>query len=423
MRQTVNSKKDYLFAVIKVINKFMLISDILRLSTRMFRTNKSRTILTILGISVGIGTILFLVSLGYGLQRVILSQITTSDSLLSLDVSTSDANSLKLNNEAIDKIKSLPEVDKISPLVSTSVQMSVDDISSELIANFSNSDYFRLEGTALKKGNFYGDGQEDENRIIISSSALKLFNLTEDDCFDKKIKFALFLPNKNDQENSARENINLDKEFLIAGIINEDNSNYVYLPISVVQKYNVDDYSKVKVKVKDQDSLNGVREAIVGQGYMVSALSDIIEQANQIFKTVQIVLALFGIIALLVSAIGMFNTMTIALLERTQEIGIMKALGATSLDIWDMFLGESVIIGFFGGLGGIIIGYTGGELFNYGINFMAKSFGGQAIDLFYTPLWFVFFVITFSTIVGLMTGVYPASRAAKLNCLEALRYK
>lgn len=401
----------------------MLITDILRLSTRMFRTNRSRTILTILGISVGIGTILFLVSLGYGLQRVILGQITTSDSLLSLDVSTSDANSLKLNNEAIDKIKSLPAVDKISPLVSTSVRMSVDDISSELIANFSNSDYFLLEGTTLKKGKFYGDGKEDENKIIISSSALKLFNLSEDNCFGKKIKFSLFLPGKSEDEKSARENIILDKEFSIVGIINEDNSNYVYMPISVIKKFNIDDYSKIKVKVKDQDSLNVVREAIVGQGYMVSALSDIIEQANQIFKTVQIVLALFGIIALLVSAIGMFNTMTIALLERTQEIGIMKALGATSLDIWDMFLGESIIIGFFGGVGGITIGYAGGELFNYGINFMAKSFGGQAIDLFYTPLWFIFFVIIFSTMVGLMTGVYPASRAAKLNCLEALRYK
>lgn len=390
----------------------------------MFRTNRSRTILTILGISVGIGTIIFLVSLGYGLQRVILGKITTSDSLLSLDVSTSDLNSLKLNNATLESIRSMPSVEKISPLVSTSVQMSVEGVSSELISNFSDSEYFRLEGTALKKGDFYTDGAEDKNKIIISSSALKLFNLAEDDCFNKKIKFTLFLPGQGDQdENASRENISLEEDYYIKGIIDEDNSNYVYLPLSVVQKFNIEDYSKIKVKVKDQDSLNIVREAIIGQGFMVSALSDIIEQANQIFRTVQIVLALFGIIALLVSAIGMFNTMTIALLERTQEIGTMKALGATKADIWSMFLGESVIIGFFGGVGGVAIGYAAGEIFNYGINLMAKSFGGQEIDLFYTPMWFVFFVISFSTIVGLLTGVYPSGRAAKLNCLEALRYK
>ncbi|MBU4256974.1 ABC transporter permease [Patescibacteria group bacterium] len=403
----------------------MLVADILRLSTRMFRTNRSRTILTILGISVGIGTILFLVSMGYGLQRLILGQITTSESLLSLDVSTGDAAGLKLNNESVEDIKKIAGVEKISPLVSITSQMNVSDISSELVTDFANSDYFNLEGTMLKKGNFYSDSEQDMNKIIISSSALKLFNLDENNCFDnKKIGFTLFLPDKDENgEKLSRNTVKLDQEFQIIGIIEEENSNYVYLPFGIIQKLNVEDYGRLKVKVDYKDNLNPVRESIIERGYMVSALSDIIEQANQIFRTAQIVLALFGIIALLVSAIGMFNTMTIALLERTQEIGIMKTLGATGMDIWNMFLGESFIIGFFGGVGGIIIGMTGGEVFNYGINFLAKAFGGEKIDLFYTPIWFIFFVIIFSTVVGLITGIYPASRAAKINCLEALRYK
>jgi ABC-type lipoprotein release transport system permease subunit len=88
-----------------------------------------------------------------------------------------------------------------------------------------------------------------------------------------------------------------------------------------------------------------------------------------------------------------------------------------------MFLGEAVIIGFGGGVGGIGLGLTFGELFNYGINFLAGMLGGEKIDLFYTPLWFMLFVAIFSTVVGLITGFYPARRAAKINCLEALRYK
>ena len=402
----------------------MLITDILRLSTRMFRTNRSRTILTILGISVGIGTILFLVSLGYGLQRLILSQITTSESLLSLDVGTGDLASLKLDNKAVSSIKEIPGVEKISPLVSLSVQMSIADISSEIIANFASSDYFNLEGTMLKKGNFYSETSEDKNKVIISSSALRLFSLDEANCFNKKISFTLFVPNKDrESEDLARNSVNLTGAFQIVGIIEEENSNYVYLPFSISQGLGIEDYSKLKVKVVDDDSLDLVRERIIEKGFIVSALSDIIEQANQIFKVVQIVLALFGIVALIVSAIGMFNTMTIALLERIQEIGVMKAMGASNADIWNMFLGESVIIGFFGGVGGIVVGIVGGELFNYGINFLAGMLGGGKIDLFWTPLWFIFLIIIFSTLVGLATGFYPASRAAKINCLEALRYK
>ncbi|MCK4554150.1 ABC transporter permease, partial [Candidatus Parcubacteria bacterium] len=242
----------------------------------MFRTNRSRTILTILGISVGIGAILFLVSLGYGLQRLILSQITTSESLLSLDVGTGDLVSLKLDNKAVGSIKDIPGVEKISPLVSLSVQMSVADVSSEIIANFASRDYFNLEGTILKKGNFYSETSEDKNKVIISSSALRLFNLNEANCFDKKISFTLFVPNKDkedkESENLVRDSVNLTGAFQISGIIEEENSNYVYLPFSISQGLGIEDYSKLKVKVVDDDNLDIVREAIIEKGFMVSAL-------------------------------------------------------------------------------------------------------------------------------------------------------
>ena len=402
----------------------MLITDIFRLSTRMFRSNRSRTILTIMGISVGIGAILFLVSLGYGLQRLILSQITTSDSLLSLDVNASDLSSLALNSKSVENIKQIDGVERISPLVSIPAQMSLSDISSEIVANFAHSDFFRLEGTVVKEGEFYSESEEDKNKIIVSSSVLRLFDLNEDNYKDKNINFALLLPNKLEgSDNQNRNNIDVSGNFQIVGIIEEDNSNYVYLPFSVIDGLGIDDYSKIKVKVNHEDDLDSVRNYIIGQGYSVSALSDIIEQANQVFKAAQITLALFGIVALFVSAIGMFNTMTIALLERTQEIGIMKALGATSLDIWNMFLGEATIIGLLGGVGGIIMGFLGGEIFNYGINLLAGAFGGEKVDFFWTPFWFIFFVAIFSVFVGIATGFYPARRAAKINCLEALRYK
>lgn len=400
----------------------MLITDLFRLATRMFRVNRSRTLLTILGISVGIGAILFLLSLGYGLQELILNRITSSDALLSLDVNAGEIEGLTMNDGTIADIKAIPGVEKISPLVSASAQMTVDGISSELTAHMAGADYFLLDGTDLKKGRFYGDSEEDRNKVIISSAALQLFNLSEDDAFQKKVSFSILKPDKT-EGGIISDFSRLEGEFDIIGIIDEESSNFIYFPFALSREQGLDNYSKIKVKVSADTWLDSVRTAIIDKGFMVSALSDIIEQANQIFKFVRIVLASFGVVALIVSAIGMFNTMTITLLERTQEIGIMKTLGATSLDIWSMFLSESVIIGFSGGLFGIVIGWLGGTAFNYLINLLAGAFGGEKIDMFNTPVQFIVLIIAFSTFVGLATGFYPAKRAAKINALEALRYK
>jgi len=137
----------------------------------------------------------------------------------------------------------------------------------------------------------------------------------------------------------------------------------------------------------------------------------------------QSILALFGIISLMVAAIGLINTMTISLLERINEIGIMRAIGASSSDVKKLFLGESVLIGFFGGLAGLGIGFFSSQLFNWGINILARTLGGQALNLFSYPGWFIIFIIFLSTFVGFISGIWPAKRAASLNPLEALRYK
>ena len=131
----------------------------------------------------------------------------------------------------------------------------------------------------------------------------------------------------------------------------------------------------------------------------------------------------FGVIALVVSAIGMFNTMTIALLERTEEIGIMKSIGAAPGSISLMFIMEATLMGFLGSLVGIIIGLTGGLVINVLFNVVATNFGGTKATLFYSPLWFIMAIIAFGAFVGFLTGLIPARKAAKTDALEALRYK
>ncbi len=401
----------------------MRLIDTLRLSTRMFKTNRLRTLLTILGISVGIGTILFLVSLGYGLRQLLISQIATSDAMLSIDIMTDSASPVKLDNEMINKIKNVNGIVETSPMFSTTAQMKVGELTGGVSVNLSSASFLRLSGIKVVKGEAFKD--DSENKIIVSTAALQLFGLTLEDAIGKSASFSLFLFKKN-EKGEYTEDVDvkeINKDFQIAGII-DDSISYVFIPTGAVGDLDIPFYSELRVKVSDQEKIMEAKDQIIKLGFTaVTAMSETITDANRIFDAVNIILSVFGAVALLVSAIGMFNTMTIALLERTQEIGIMKALGASRQDIWKLFLAESIIIGFLGGMCGILIGYGGKYAVNMGINALAKSMGGQVFDLFYTPISFVIFIAAFSTIVGFITGLYPSKRAAGLNPLEALRYK
>ena len=399
--------------------------DILQLSLRIFKTNKLRTTLTVLGIGVGIGTILFLVSLGFGLQKTILEQITTSDALLSLDVFSESSSIIELDQENLNKIESMPEVMEVSPITIIPAQIEIDNLSSGTMVNAVNPSYFKLSGIQTTRGDLFIEGEG--NKVVISSAALKSFDISDDNkALEKIVSIKLYLL-KEEQEGGNMvediEEINIINDFEIVGIIEDESSSYIYIPFSDVSHFNLPSFSRVKIKVSNQDEIESVREKVIGMGFNVSALSDTIEEANKIFQAVQIVLSLFGAVALIVSAIGMFNTMTIALLERTQEIGIMKSLGASNRDIWKMFLFEAAIIGFLGGISGILMGIIAGKLSNFGINKLASSLGGAEVNLFYTPNEFIIIILAFSLIVGFLTGLYPARRASKLNPLDALRYK
>jgi putative ABC transport system permease protein len=401
--------------------------DILKLSTRVFKTNKLRTMLTILGIGVGIGTILFLVSFGFGLQKVILEQVSTSDTLLSLDVYSEASSLIELDKENKEKIENIPEIIEVSAMTSIPAQIEIESLSSGTIINVVDASFLKLSGLQANEGKIFQPGES--HKVVISSATLKSFNILDyKEAIGKIVYIKLYLSSNKNQETETSavketEEVNLPDGYEIVGVIEDESSSYLYIPSESVQNLNLPNFSIIKIKVADKNEMENVRQKIIGMGFSVSVLSDTIEEMNKIFQVIQFVLSLFGAVALIVSAIGMFNTMTIALLERIQEIGIMKSLGASKSDIWKLFLVESVIIGFLGGISGIAIGILGGKLLNYGINKLASSMGGQAIDLFFTPQAFIIGILIFATVVGFLTGLYPARRASKLNALDALRYK
>ena len=156
--------------------------------------------------------------------------------------------------------------------------------------------------------------------------------------------------------------------------------------------------------------------------YSVFSVNDALRGAKNAFIILDIVLSLIGSIALTVSSLGIVNTMVMSILERTREIGIMKAIGASDSDIRRIFLFEASVIGLMGGLLGIALGWIVGHVINFGANIDIQSQGGTPGTLFSLPLWLIAGSIAFSIAVSLIAGSYPASRAAKLDPIQALRH-
>jgi putative ABC transport system permease protein len=312
--------------------------------------------------------------------------------------------------------------------VSTAFQLTaqgiIGDLSADIVAIGTDPAFLRLGGMRAAKGDLLS--AEKENGVVITGAVAQLFGKDIDEMIGQEIKFSFFVPkDEAGAEESLQGNFNridLDKTYVVVGAI-EGEDNAVYINSSTLSDLGISRFSQVKVRCLDSEVMTVIRDKILEIGLLASSLSDTVDQANKIFKVVQIILLLFGIIALVVSAIGMFNTMTIALLERTEEIGIMKSIGASGITIAMIFFMEAAVMGFLGGLGGILMGIIGGEIFNGLINLLATRFGGEKVDLFASPYWFIPSIIAFSALVGIFTGFIPARRASKVDPLEALRYK
>lgn len=404
--------------------------DLFKMSTRMFKARTSRTLLTILGMSIGIGAILFLVSLGFGLQDTLLSRITTSDSLLTLDISEAKSGIVFLDNDLVKKIQEMPGVEEVSPSFQVNTQGHLEDLSADLAVTGIKPSFLKLGGLKASSGKLIND--EDPDGIVINSAVSQVFGKSPDEMLGKEMTFTFFIPkkkevgeNQNQQQEvleTETERIESKKVFKIVGII-EGEENVVYINAAALNELQMNRFSWLKVKCKTTQQMGEIRDTILEYGLLVSSLSETVDQAKKIFKVVQIVLMLFGIIALVVSAIGMFNTMTIALMERTEEIGIMKSIGASDTHISIMFFLEASIMGFLGGVSGVTIGWLGGKTFNTLINFVASRFGGEKVSLFSSPVWLVVGILISSAVVGFATGIVPARRASKTDPLDALRYK
>jgi len=396
----------------------MKIYDYFFLVLRQFSARKLRTILTMLAIGIGVSAMFLLLSFVYGLQDLVTHRIAPIDSLATADVLPGKLS--YLDNNTIKRISDIPEVEETIPIDNLTAQSTLNgsQLFADLNLNATKPNFIKYDALTIAQGRNFVEGQAE---IVITTAVNKLFFGTNIDLGQKMTFRRIAMANSEIQNQTIGD---IPDEFTIVGIIADDETPTIYMNIDYIKnRMTTEYYSGIKIRVDDVENMQGVKEKISDMGYESSAVYDMIEETSKLFNYLRAIFALFGVIGLVVATIGMFNTMTISLLERTKDIGFMKAFGTTKKMVQKLFLTEAALIGFGGGISGVLIGLILAHGINLLINYIAIKYGGQGFDIFLILPWMIISSVVFSTFLGTFTGIYPSKRAANIPALEAIRYE
>jgi putative ABC transport system permease protein len=182
-------------------------------------------------------------------------------------------------------------------------------------------------------------------------------------------------------------------------------------------------YTNLTVRVEKPGDVPAVEDSVRQMGYSPFSLLDLTRNLRRVFAILDLLLGIFGSLALAVASLGIINTLVMAILERRREIGVLKALGASDKDVRQLFFAEAGVMGLLGGVGGVVLGWGIGRLIQLGTNYYLRQQQIPAENIWTVPVWLVASAIAFSLVVSLAAGLYPATRAARLDPVEALRYE
>jgi putative ABC transport system permease protein len=232
----------------------------------------------------------------------------------------------------------------------------------------------------------------------------------------------------------------LGMELKVAGLVERERTVFgnigsqVFVPLQMAQAQQrkilermpmagmLRSFNTSTVRLKDSRDLERVEKSITDLGFRTMSIASAITQLRKVFLVVDLLLAFVGSIGMTIACLGITNTMVMAVLERTREIGVMKAVGAEDSDIRRLFLAESAVIGAVGGAMGLVFAWVLGRLINAGANVYFQSQGFQPENLFVIPLWLIAVSMAFSILVSVAAGLYPAARAARIDPTRALRH-
>jgi putative ABC transport system permease protein len=394
---------------------------LIKLALKNLFAHRMRTILTLIGIIIGISAVVFLISFGSGIQKLVTEQITGSDAFQLIDVGTGNSQVVKFNSELLSKVSSIGNISLVETITNLGAKAKKDSDRTMDTAFFATSaDYIDWSGKKIR----YGEKlpKDDTNKAIVNTSYLAF--ITDDrpeSVLGTKVEFDVIIPKELSKNKEVKTFT--DQEFEIVGIIKDDSSPSVYVNLSATGGWELESYSQAKVRVTDRSKVEVIRKQIEAYGLKTQYVGDTVAQVEQVFSIFKIVLGSFGFIALLVALLGMFNTLTISLLERIKEVALMKILGMSRRDVRDLFIAEALTLGIFGGIIGIVWGILLGKFANFILNIFAIRSGGEAVSVFSYPANLILAIVLTAILVGFVTGIYPARRAARVNALDVIRYE
>ena len=397
------------------------------IALKALMANKLRSILTMLGIIIGVGAVIAMISIGMGVRQQVQDSISSLGSNMliimpgapsSHGVRGAAGSYTTLKKEDAEAIKkNIKNIDYVAPTVSRAYQIVAGNQNWNSSVQGITPEYMAIRNLTVGSGAFISEHDlASRNRVAVIGSVVanNLFG----------------------GENPTGKNIRINNNpYKIIGVLDakgqsamgQDQDDVVLIPLTTAQErlIGITHVSSINVQVSSIEAIDQVqseinnllkqRHKIVGDkeaDFDVRNLTSLMDMANQTTGMITALLGSIAAISLLVGGIGIMNIMLVSVTERTREIGIRKALGATYNVIVTQFLIEAVVISLMGGIIGIIFGIGASQLIS--------KFSGMSTVL---SIPTIFLSFGFSIAIGLVFGVYPARKAARLNPIDALHYE
>ena len=465
----------------------MKLGDLTELAARNLREAVLRNSLTTLGIAVGVASLVALLSLGVGLQSLVDRSVARAGLFDIISVRARQSNPFgqpgggrrprdasdatpprPLDDAARKEIAAVPDVLEVNPEVRFTAEARREPLSQlVMVAGMAASS--QSSGTLDGMQGHFFSGPDAGEAILQGDLAKRLLDDAQatSSLLGQEItlrfaqrqalpppsqQVATDAPNQAvgpDEEAMGFSIVPSEKKLLVVGVTPTSDSGGgpvgfnnagIYLPLAVAEKMQVVQqsdlrdvartseaegmrYAALNVRAASPTAVANIETRVRNMGFATFSLIDVTRNLRTFFAIFDMFLGIFGSLALAVASLGIINTLVMAILERRREIGVLKALGAADRDVRQLFFAEAGVMGLAGGVFGVLLGWAIGRAIQFATLIYLKRQGVTPPNIWSVPWWLVLSAIAFAIIVSLASGIYPASRAAKLDPVEALRYE
>jgi len=455
--------------------------DLFELAVRNLRQSKLRNGLTTVGISVGVASLVAMLSLGVGLQQLATRRLAGSGMFDTVFVTSKQdfrgfdreqdqkdqhpENAPVLDEAARDKMAHLKYVTEVEPEIRVMGEIMYGGQTHFGFVTGLPMSARENEAFDNLQGKFFSRSDADEV-ILLNDFAKELDPANPKALIGQPVtlRYGEHQPLAADSDTSGRLSgeqsdggspnagdsygfsvVRKTQQLKVMGIIDEEpyggmrtvSRGRIFLPVDLTAKLNMAEFSDMRsslrghgrtymtltVRVKDPAKVAQVQDAIKQMGFRTFSVLDATKSLRRFFTVLDLFLGIFGSLALAVATLAIINTLVMAVLERRREIGVMKAIGASDGDVKRLFFAEAGAMGFFGGVLGIVLGFAIGKAINIGTGIYLHNHQLPAEAVWIMPPWLIGAAIAFSIVVSLLAGLYPASRAARLDPVQTLKYE